>query len=355
MEKNTGEDIRDDEKQVKKSTALTSFLILALIFFLGVGGWIYFFGPNNLIVGKIASVIPYPAAIADNKNITAYRLQKNLDAAVKFYQNQDFSDAGLRVDFSTSDGKKRQKIKERRILTKMAEDAIIEQEARRRNIKLTNEEVSAEVEKKLKQLGDQESLQNNLKKLYGWDRKDFEENIVKPDLYAQRLYADIRANDAEFSKALAKIKEAKAELDKSKDFELVVGKYSEGDSVKNRGDLGWFSAEEMLPEIAMAAAQLEKGKTSDIIESGLGYHIIRVEEKKTENGTDKFHIRQIFVRVPTLAQWLAQKEKEVRIFSLRRGYQWNENIGEMQFTDESLKKFEDNLEKNSPDDVSVFF
>jgi parvulin-like peptidyl-prolyl isomerase len=154
---------------------------------------------------------------------------------------------------------------------------------------------------------------------------------------------------------LAKIKEAKAELDKSKDFELVVGKYSEGDSVKNRGDLGWFSAEEMLPEIAMAAAQLEKGKTSDIIESGLGYHIIRVEEKKTENGTDKFHIRQIFVRVPTLAQWLAQKEKEVRIFSLRRGYQWNENIGEMQFTDESLKKFEDNLEKNSPDDVSVFF
>jgi hypothetical protein len=232
---------------------------------------------------------------------------------------------------------------------------LIEKEANRRGVKLTDKEIADEVSKKMEQYGSREILEENMNKLYGWGMEDFRENIVKPDMYAQRLYQNMRAEDEEFAKPLAKIRQAKAELDKAKDFESVVPKYSEGDSVKDRGDLGWFNPSEMLPEIAVAVSTLEKGKVSEVIESSLGYHIIKLEDKKTENDIEKFHIRQIFVRVPTMDQWLAQKEKEIRIILVTRNYYWDENIGEIQFTDKDLIRFEENLEKNSTDDISVIF
>ena len=354
-EKEETEKSQPEEKKVKGATAAISFLVIVIIFLAIIELWIYFFGISNPLVGKIASVVPYPAAIVDNKIVSAFTLNKNLEAARSFYENQNFSDLGLRIDFSTPDGKKRLKIKERRILTKMIEDALIEKEANERGIKLTDEEIASEVSRKIEQFGSKQVLEENMDKLYGWEMKDFEKNIVKPDMYAQKLYEDMRAKDESYAKPLAKIKQAKEDLDKAKDFESVVPKYSEGDSVKDRGDLGWFGADEMLPEIAEAVSNLEKGKTSGIIESSLGYHIIRLEDKKTENDVEKFHLRQIFVRIPTMAQWLSQKEKEVRIFSTIREYQWNENIGEIQFTNKELKAFEENLEKNYTDDISVIF
>jgi hypothetical protein len=352
-------------KKVKGVTMAISFVLIIAIFLAIVEIWIYLFGINNVVIKKIAAVIPFPAAVVDNKIVTAYDLDENLQAARKFYENQDFSDVGMRIDFSTPDGKKRLKIKERRILTKMVEDSIIEHEANRRQIKLTNADIATEVSKKIAQYGSKEVLTEDMKNLYGWEIKDFEENIVKPDMYAQKLYENMRANDDEFTKPAEKIKQAKVELDKSKDFESIVAKYSEGDSVKDRGDLGWFSYDEMLPEIATIVSSMEKGEVSDIIESSLGYHIIRVEDKKTENDIDplrqssseasRFHIRQIFVRTPGMPQWLAQKEKEIRIFSTIKGYRWDENVGEVQFTAKDNTAFEDNLEKNSTDDISVMF
>lgn len=45
------------------------------------------------------------------------------------------------------------------------------------------------------------------------------------------------------------------------------------------GDLGWFPAGYLLvPEVDSAAWALEPGETSDVVESALGYHIVRVLE-----------------------------------------------------------------------------
>ncbi|HLN18778.1 MAG TPA: peptidylprolyl isomerase [Patescibacteria group bacterium] len=350
----TENDIKGD-KIVSGMTTAVTFLIIVLVMLFFIGIWIYLFGINNIIINKISGIIPYPAAIADNKIISAYNLKKELDAVKTFYSNQDFSDAGLRVDFSTPDGQKRLKIKERRILTKLIENALIEKEANRRDIKLTDKEISEEVDNKAQQYGDNDFLKENIKNLYDWNIDDFEKNIVKPDIYAKKLYENIRLEDQDYVKAQAKIKQAKSELENSKNFDSIVAKYSEGDSVKDRGDLGWYSINDMLPEIAQAITNLEKGKNSDIIESSIGYHIVRIEEKKTENDVEKFHIRQIFIRIPSFAQWLSKHEKEVRITIPLKGYVWDKNIGEVQFTDPNMKAFEDNLQKNSADDISVLF
>ena len=140
-----------------------------------------------------------------------------------------------------------------------------------------------------------------------------------------------------------------------KDFETVVGKYSEGDSAKNRGDLGWFDATQMLPEISDVAYRLEKNKTSDIIESSLGYHIIQVLDTKTEDNQDKVHIRQIFVRTPDFSDWLAEKEKNARIYIWLKDFAWNKETQEVEFNTSDMKNFEQKLQNDSTGDISVMF
>jgi parvulin-like peptidyl-prolyl isomerase len=205
------------------------------------------------------------------------------------------------------------------------------------------------------QYGSSDDVKNNMQKLYGWTVADFENNIVKPDMYQEKLYDDFKNKDAGFAAAKAKIEQAQKDLNSGSDFQTVVGKYSEGDSAKDKGDLGWFGSEEMLPEIAQVAFSIDTGKNSDIIESSLGYHIIQILDKKNEDGEDKVHIQQIFVRTPSFSDWLAEKEKATRIYIPIREFSWNKDSEDVDFRDDAMKQFEEKVKENPNGDISVLF
>ncbi|MBU1019437.1 MAG: protein translocase subunit SecF [Patescibacteria group bacterium] len=83
-------------------------------------------------------------------------------------------------------------------------------------------------------------------------------------------------------------KEAKAlaeeVLEKAKsgeDFATLAEEYSEDlGTATAGGDLGFFGPGEMVPEFEEAAFNLEIGKTSEIVETKFGYHIIQVTDIK---------------------------------------------------------------------------
>lgn len=345
-----------NEKRIKIQTIIKTLVILLLVYIVVVGVFLCFFPETeNRVVRATTGVIPYPAAVSGSVFITTERLQDQLAGAKKFYEGQDFSKVGLRVDFGTTDGQKRLFIKEKNILNKLIDDAIIEKEAGKKGIVVSKELIDQEVDRKMKEYGTGDYLKNNLEKLYGWNIDDFKQNIVKPDLYQEKVFSDIQKNDSSFGDAQKKINQAKSDLAGGMSFSDTVKKYSQGESAKNGGALGWFSANQMLPEVASAIFNLEKGKQSDIIESSIGFHIVLLEDKKNQDGQDLVKISQIFVPTKTFSQWLSDAKKDYRIFIPIRKFSWNDETKQVEFRDKSLRDYENALLENPINDPSIIF
>ena len=99
---------------------------------------------------------------------------------------------------------------------------------------------------------------------------------------ARHILVQVEANASEEQKAEAmkKIEAIQAELSGGADFAEVAKAKSEGPSGPNGGDLGYFTADKMVPPFSTAAFALKPGETSGIVETQFGYHIIKVEERK---------------------------------------------------------------------------
>jgi len=344
------------EKRITIQTIIKTFVVLLVVYIIAIGAFLYSFPENeNRIVRATAGVIPYPVAVSNSVFITTEKLQDQLAGAKKFYESQDFSKIGMRVDFATTDGQKRLLIKEKNILNKLIDDAIIEKEAKKKGIIVSKDLINQEVDRKMKEYGTEDYLKNNLEKLYGWSVDDFKNNIVKPDLYQEKIFTDIQKNDPSFEDSRKKINTAKVDLANGMSFSDTAKKYSQGESAKNGGALGWFSANQMLPEVASAIFNLEKGKQSDIIESSIGFHIILLEDKKNQDGQDLVKISQIFVPTKTFAQWLLEAKKDYRIFIPIRKFSWNNETKEVEFRDKSLREYEKDLLENPINDPSIIF
>jgi peptidyl-prolyl cis-trans isomerase C len=73
-----------------------------------------------------------------------------------------------------------------------------------------------------------------------------------------------------------------AELKKGGDFAAIAkAKSKDPGSKENGGDLGYFSKDQMVPEFAEVAFKLDKGQISDPVKTQFGWHVLRVEDKRT--------------------------------------------------------------------------
>jgi len=89
---------------------------------------------------------------------------------------------------------------------------------------------------------------------------------------------DIQQREAARLRAERVLQEARA----GKDFAQLARDHSEDPSAAQGGDVGFFNQGQMLPPLDKAAFGLRKGEISSLVETSLGYHILKLEETRQE-------------------------------------------------------------------------
>ncbi|MFO7807193.1 MAG: peptidylprolyl isomerase [Candidatus Moraniibacteriota bacterium] len=348
----------NENEEAKKRTILnkkTIFLlagIILMLFLISVVS-LYFFTASGDWFRPVFKAIPYPAAVVGNKSIvTTKDFLSNTDAMKKFYQENDFSEMGLRIDFSTEDGKTRLKIKEKDVFNKLVENKIIELKAKELGIKITKEEAAEQIMAKAKEAGSPEDLTANLDRFYDWSLQDFRDKVVVPQMYLKKLM-DHYKNEVAKKKDLPKITKAKEELDGGADFEEVAKEYSEGETSEEGGDLGWLKKEHLVSGVAEKVFKMKEGEYSNIIQSSLGNHIVYLEETRKSGDEKEVKIKQIFTREGDFLAWLNEIKKEIGVQVLIGGYHWNEKEAEINFSNPELEKKERSIRIKSEGDPSI--
>jgi peptidyl-prolyl cis-trans isomerase C len=73
-----------------------------------------------------------------------------------------------------------------------------------------------------------------------------------------------------------------AQLKGGADFAALAKEKSKDPGAAEGGDLGYFTKDQMVPEFAEVAFKLNKGQVSDPVKTQFGWHIIKVEDKRTK-------------------------------------------------------------------------
>jgi peptidyl-prolyl cis-trans isomerase C len=90
----------------------------------------------------------------------------------------------------------------------------------------------------------------------------------------------------------------------------LAQEYSICPSAKKGGDLGYFSRGRMAPLFEESAFRLKKGEISDVIRTGFGFHIIKLEDRK-EAGASNFNDVKYEIEQALLFQKRDQKIKDL--------------------------------------------
>ena len=215
-----------------------------------------------------------------------------------------------------------------KILKQLIEDRLILSEAKRQNINVEQKEVDAKIDELKKKVGSEKDLEGmlgeenlTLKEL----SERYKEKIMIRKLIDQKVGAKIiitplevknyyNSNANDFlqpeeiklrtilikpkegpggdAKALELIRDILKRLKEGCDFEGLAKEYSDGQGGSDGGLMGYVKKGDLLPQIENIVYNLQEGQTSGIIQSPLGYHIFKVEEKRARRARELPEMRQ---------------------------------------------------------------
>ncbi len=175
------------------------------------------------------------------------------------------------------------------------------------------------------------SYRDELRKPY-LAEKDELDRLTK-EVY-QRLSEEVKASHilimlkpdaapADTLAALKKIEEIRSKIMNGENFEKMAKEYSEDPSARsNSGNLGYFTAMQMVYQFEQAAYSLKAGEVSQPVRTRFGYHLIKLTDRKPARG--EVEVSHIILRTGSPDDKKV-KNKIYEIYDqLRGGRNWEE-------------------------------
>ena len=112
---------------------------------------------------------------------------------------------------------------------------------------------------------------------------------LKTELRASHLLIEIKSNDPDDTLiAYKKINDLRLRILNGEDFNKLSSEFSNDPSATyNKGDLGFFTAFQMVFPFEEAVYNLKIGEISQIIRTKFGYHLIKLTDQRPARGTMK--------------------------------------------------------------------
>ena len=182
-------------------------------------------------------------------------------------------------------------------------------------------------------LDEYESYKDQLIKPYLSEAKEQERLVeeayerMKYEIDASHILITVapKVSPEDTSKAYQKISEIYEKAKSGQDFGDLATKYSEDPSAKtNQGNLGYFSAFQMVFAFEDAAYKTPEDSISDILRSRFGYHILKVHDLRPSSG--KVKVSHIMLRVNgNNGDSVSVRNKAFEIYEqIIGGADWNE-------------------------------
>jgi peptidyl-prolyl cis-trans isomerase C len=121
-------------------------------------------------------------------------------------------------------------------------------------------------------------------------------------------------------------------LGKGEKFEDLAKQFSLDGSKDYGGDLGYFTAPEMVPEFSKATFALKVGETSQPVKTDFGWHIIRLDDRK-QGAAQPFDQVKSAIRNVLLRKKVTETMERIRTAS------------KVEIVDEDLKKYAEDAAK----------
>lgn len=235
------------------------------------------------------------------------------------------------------------------VLESLIAEKILNAEAKKQNINVSEEDVQAEINKVIDNYGGQEVF-NQAMEYYGYSLDDIKKNITMNTQIRRLVGSNISITEEEMlgyfeenKDTFNQIEQVKArhilveteekanevieKLSAGGDFAELAKEYSTDEGSKELGgDLGYFGRGEMVSDFEEAAFNLEIGAISEPVETIHGYHIIKIEDKKEAKEANfeesKDNIKDILLeeRLPEAYQtWYQEKLNEYEITNYLTG------------------------------------
>lgn len=234
------------------------------------------------------------------------------------------------------------------VLRRMIEDKIIELKAKETQVSVTDEELNTKFTEQKARFRTDEAFKDYLQRSQNTEaqmkdelkrnmlrdrlvekmsgeiavtdeevKKFYEENINRfkdrEQVKLSRIVLRVAptATDAERKKAKAKAADLAKQAKKANaDFAKLARDNSNGPEAAKGGDLGFLYRGRMQPEFDAVAFALKPGDVSDVVETKMGYEVIKVEERKDERVRPVEEVTDT-IRTSLLARKRNDKRREI--------------------------------------------
>jgi parvulin-like peptidyl-prolyl isomerase len=214
-----------------------------------------------------------------------------------------------------------------RVFEQLIEQKLLLSAAKRENIEVKDREVENQIDDVRKKIGSKEEFESALRRqnLSLNDlKKRFTEQIMVRKYVDKKVVSKITVSPAEVSEyyqahaqefnepekirlsnILIRLKEDRESMDKASelakeilrrlreggDFAGLAKLYSEGPGAAEGGSMGYVKRGDLKKEIEDAVFGMKPGEVSDIIQTSLGYHIFKLEERIPARSKDLSEVR----------------------------------------------------------------